>query len=223
MYRTTLSDEQNRAYWHTWKFFPGDILARALDAYARGEGGGRFPTAPAIGLLADRIWHEASAKARHEDRARERRAAAMLLEGPVAAWGERGTLARMAVELVRDLCNGSILPGSEDHQRRQAEVERKAGRWPERCSCADGLLWYTRSQGDRVASYVARCACPLGEQRPAAYPRMAPDEAQSRQTSEAQRREQRDRAIARYHAQGDARMEPCGPYCDHESAIGPSG
>jgi hypothetical protein len=165
-YRTAMSQVQLDAYWAVWKLFPLPILSEALSQWMAGEDGKYFPAAPVIVPLADRVWQSVVRREATQQRLDEHQAADRLLTGPVAAWGDPGSLPRAAVQLVRDLCTpGGLVAGSPEHHARQAEIERLAG------------------------ASVGR-------------PHVAG-------------REGRAEVIAKYHAQGDAKLEPCSAACTH--------
>lgn len=122
---------------------------------------GKFPTVDEFTPIADRIWNDQHTQRRSESYRVEQQTA-KLLSGPVEAWGENDSLPATAVRLVRDLCEGTVKPGSEEHARRQAEVERMARVAVSPCCDVDGLVSYQVVKDGRRYTYAARCACPKG-------------------------------------------------------------
>ena len=127
---------------------------------------GRFPTVDEFVPVADRVWQNRQVEQRAaqthdelEDRTNGRR----LLSGPIEAWGEPESLPAKSIRLIRDLCDGLVKPGSEEHQRRPAEIEAMAKGGPDPCCDRDGLVSYTIRKMGRDYSYTARCACPRGK------------------------------------------------------------
>jgi hypothetical protein len=154
--------------WLAWRDiltrFPLSVGRAAAKQYL--EGGNAFIPQPGeIALIADRVWQAQTAKER-ATKAIDRASAAKLLTGPAEAWGMPGSLARVAVQLVRDLCDGLVTVGSDAHIARQAEVERLAGPMPAPCCDREGLTSYVIVRWGRPYTYAARCDCLRGQQSP---------------------------------------------------------
>ena len=215
-------DHERQAYWVCWKLFPLPVLLAAIEQWAREEKGTFFPTAPAILALADRIWQAQVMAHRTEEHHEDRITATQLLSGPVEAWGEAESLPAWSVRLVRDLMDGTVMPGSNEHQQRQGEVEALARVGVSPCCDRAGLTSYEVVAHGIRRTNAARCDCARGQQSAyRSYPMISRERGQADRGTEAleRGRSERGQRIAEYHAAGTARLEPCTAACQHGASI----
>ena len=132
---------------------------------------GQRPTArqgfpPDIGEVVEYLYRCGQAedlRTRPHHEAIDRATATKLLSGPVEAWGAAESLPATAVQLVRDLMEGTVMPGSDDHQRRQQEIVGLAGGVGPPCCDRDGLTSYEVIAHGIRRTNAARCDCPRGQ------------------------------------------------------------
>jgi hypothetical protein len=158
-----------RVWYDVLGVFPADLAQRALKRFHGQRAAGRQGFPPELGEVVhflDASWQAQTAHERVAIAQEDRGAAQRLLTGPAEAWGAKGSLALVAVDLVRDLCDEKMVPGSDAHVSRQAEVDRLAGPMPAPCCDRGGLTSYVIVRWGRPYTYAARCDCDRGQQSP---------------------------------------------------------
>lgn len=167
--RTDWTEKLTKAMLRVWydglKVFPFDLAQAWMPTYfgARDPKRDGFP--PELGEVVhalDRFWEIRQERQREQALLEADAVAKRLLTGPVEAWGDAKTLAAQAVALVRALMEGTITPGSPEHQAAQAAVQALARVGVAPCCDKRGVTGYQVQRHGSLYAYAARCDCPRG-------------------------------------------------------------
>ena len=103
------------------------VMRQAVHGYVLTPGKKFFPTPGEILEYYDRIYQEAMVKKAQADRESESEATKLLFHTPLDKIDRSmGRIAKLSVDLVRDVCDGKIKCRSPEWNRRQAEIEQLA-------------------------------------------------------------------------------------------------
>ena len=202
--------------------FRAEMAQEAVKGFHGQRPPGKQGFPPDVGEVVEYLYRCGQAEDLRARPANDHETAAKLLTGPIDAWGEAQSLPALSVALVRDLMDGTVEPGSDEHQRRQGEIEALARVGVSPCCDRDGLTSYEVIAHGIRRTNAARCDCARGHQSAyRSYPMISRERGQAEMGAEdiARGRQERGQRIAEYHAAGAARLEPCTAACQHGASI----